>query len=80
MLNLATNNYTGCHIEISYTYIKIIYIRYMYIHIYIEYIIITQMMTVYIHLNALQTTALRLVRYGGTKKFLRVTPDPGSNY
>ena len=80
MLNLATTNYTGCHIEISYTYINIIYIRYIYIHIYIEYIIITQMMTVYIHLNALQTASLRLVHSGGTKKLLRVTPDPGSNY
>ena len=38
------------------------------------------MMTVLIHLNALLTTSLRLVHSGGTKKLLRVTPDPGSNY
>ena len=38
------------------------------------------MMTVYIHLNTLQTASVRLVHSGGTKKLLRVTPDPGSNY
>ena len=80
ILNLDTTNYTSYHIEILYTYINIIYIRYIYIHISIKYMIITQMMTVYIHLYALQTTPLRLVRSGGTKKFLRVTPEPGSNY
>ena len=79
-LNLTTTNYTSSHIEILYTNINIIYIGYIYIHIYIEYIIITQMMTVYIHLNVLQTTPLRLVHSGGPKKLLRVTPDPGSNY
>ena len=37
------------------------------------------MMTVFTHLYALQTTPLLLVHSGGTRKLLRVTPDPGSN-
>ena len=75
----ATINYTGYHIEILYAYIKVIYIPYIYMHIYIEFILLTQMMTVLIHLYALQTTSLLLVHSGGTRKLLRVTPDPGSN-
>ena len=80
ILNLATINYTGVQIEILYTYIKVIYIPHIYIHVYIEYIILTKMMRVFIHLYALQTTPLLLVHSGGTRKLLRVTPDPGSNY
>ena len=79
ILNLATINYTGYHIEILYAYIKVIYIPHIYIHVYIEYIILTQMMRVFIHLYALQTTPLLLVHSGRTRKLLRVTPDPGSN-
>ena len=33
ILNLARIDYTGCHIEILYTYMRIIYIRYIYIDI-----------------------------------------------
>ena len=37
------------------------------------------MMRVFIHSYALQTTLKLLVHSGGTRKLLRVTPDPGSN-
>ena len=52
----------------------------MYVDIYIEYIIPTQMMKVCIHLCALQTTIAQLMHAGDTKKLLRVTQEPGSNF
>ena len=38
------------------------------------------MMKVCIHLYALQTTLAQLMHAGDTKKLLRVTQDPGSNF